>query len=89
MLKEMGATALVGKAAAVSHHPDCAVCGLPMDDPRAHNAMPLRAGRCCNQRDHEVVMSTRLVLLGVNPRLAKRAGRALYGIKFKEKLKAQ
>jgi hypothetical protein len=68
----------------MSPYPDCAVCGLPMDDPRGHNAMPLRAGRCCNQCDDEVVMATRLVLLGVKPKLARWAGRALYSIKVKE-----
>ena len=73
----------------MSRHPDCAVCGLPIDDARGHNAMPVRAGRCCDQCDDEVVLVTRLVLLGVNPRLAKRAGRELYTIKFKEKLRAE
>jgi len=73
----------------MSRHPDCAVCGLPKDDPRGHNAMPVRAGRCCDQCDDEVVMVRRLVLLGVNPRIAQRAGRELYTIKFKEKLKAE
>ena len=82
------ATARVGKAAAMSHHPDCAICGLPMDDPSGHNAMPVRAGRCCNQCDDEVVMVARLVLLGVNSKIAKLAGRELYRIKFKEKPKS-
>lgn len=59
-------------------NPACAICGVPMETLHGNNAMPVRAGRCCNQCDDEMVTPARLVISGVDPRAAKELGKQIY-----------
>lgn len=42
---------------------NCSICRLPLDDPYGHNAWPVNEGRCCEDCNASVVISTRIKIL--------------------------